>query len=412
MLAEEGNGRLFSIDDAASIGELTIRFGVAQNVNRLPAARFRSESDEELTNAVVGELTTEPLQLFEADRKPLRVNEVYVSPSGTAWEHLNFPMTGYTPGVYVRYAIPYEGLTNLWQLRPHSTWDIVPRGNVEEETSTTGRLEVVVLGRGDDPMLEIESALHAELEKIRACIKEQTPFIEKANSKLRDQALVEVRKRRKRLDLIAAIGPPSPIAEDHPPTPAEPESASKIVLKPLSPQQFAAITEETFEAILAPIRAIGLGLQQCPRVVEPLGEDAIRDLFVVQLNALFGANTATGETFRRGGKTDIRVGANDFSACVSECKLWNGPGYSVDGGIDQVLKYTTPSDRHCTLLIFNKNVTLDTLMASIESALANHPRATSPPERVATGEWRMKIAREGEQSAEIVLHVFAFHYVV
>lgn len=61
MLAEAGNGRLFSIDDAASIGELQIRFGVAQHVNQLPVARFRSESDEELTSAVVNELTTERL---------------------------------------------------------------------------------------------------------------------------------------------------------------------------------------------------------------------------------------------------------------------------------------------------------------------------------------------------------------
>jgi hypothetical protein len=146
--------------------------------------------------------------------------------------------------------------------------------------------------------------------------------------------------------------------------------------------------------------------------VKDLGEDAIRDLFVILLNACYGANTATGETYHRGGKTDIRVGAIDFSTCVAECKLWDGADYSVNEGINQVLEYTTPVDRHCALLIFNKTVQLDTLMGAIPPSLASHPRATSAPAEVAPGEWRMKIAREGEKAAEIVLHIFAFHYFV
>lgn len=414
MLSEQENARLFTLDDAASLTELQTRLGVTQRVNALPAALFTATTDDELARLITEELTAEPLRLHVDQRKRLHVREVAVSPSGTAWDLLEFALGGFTPGLRVRYGVPYSGLGNLWRMRPHRAWDVVPRANVVEATRTSGRLEFVVLGRGEQPMAEIDQALEEELQKIAACIAEQTPYIEAANAELPARALEEVQKRRRRLDLVAAVTadvtPEPPPLQNETAAEAPGESISLPPLPP--PQQFPRIDADTFEAILGPIRALGLQLQQYPRVVIPLGEDPIRDLFVVQLNAVFGATTATGETFRGGGRTDIRVGALNASAFVAECKLWDGPSYSVTKAIDQILRDTTPIDRHCALLIFNKEVHLDTLGAAIPKALAEHPRRTSPVESVGEREWRMNVAREGEMSAEITLHIFAFHFVM
>ena len=54
---------------------------------------------------------------------------------------------------------------------------------------------------------------------------------------------------------------------------------------------------------------------------------------------------ASGERFRRKGKTDICVEVANRAAFVGECKTWGGPKVANDA-IDQLLGYLTWRDCH------------------------------------------------------------------
>lgn len=63
---------------------------------------------------------------------------------------------------------------------------------------------------------------------------------------------------------------------------------------------------------------------------------------------------ATGETFSKTGKTDIRIQFNNKAAYIAECKIWHGAN-EFNKAIKQLFGYITWRDVKTSLIIFNKN---------------------------------------------------------
>jgi hypothetical protein len=408
VLSVEENGRLFETGDAEALAELQASLGVEHAVNALPATTFLQRTDEDLVADVVARLTVEPLQLVESDLRVEHSMEVGVSANGY-WDELRFPRAGYEPGLRIRYSIPYRGRSTLWHIRPHARIEHTPRGIVSEESDNAGKLELVALANGEEIERQLTATIEEQLSAIRACIAEQTPIIERANKALAVPAAAAVARRRKRLEVLAALQPP-----DTPPPVSERPTIELVKVPmptPISPERFLIIDASHFEMILEPIRALGRGLEQDPRVMKPLNEDSIRYLFIIQLNARWGEGTATAETFRKRGKTDIRIGAQDYSAFIAECKIWRGPK-TLEEAFRQVFRYTTPRDEHCAIIIFNKKNKYEDLLQTISQLLAAHPRTIEPPKQTAKGEWRLRVSRPDDSNASLTLHVFVFHFAL
>lgn len=64
------------------------------------------------------------------------------------------------------------------------------------------------------------------------------------------------------------------------------------------------------------------------------------------------ARAATGETFNKGGKTDILVRVEDVNAFIGERKKWKGAKALHEDDLPQLLRYRTWRDSKLALIYF------------------------------------------------------------
>lgn len=67
-----------------------------------------------------------------------------------------------------------------------------------------------------------------------------------------------------------------------------------------------------------------LVMERSPDAFKTMNEEALRQHFLVQLNAQFEGK-ATGQTFNMAGKTDILLREGERNVFIAECKFWKGP---------------------------------------------------------------------------------------
>lgn len=121
---------------------------------------------------------------------------------------------------------------------------------------------------------------------------------------------------------------------------------------------------------------------------------------------------ATGETFRRSGKTDIRIENEKRTAFVAECKIWKGSAELVKA-IDQLLSYLTWRDCKTALMIFNKhNAGFKKIQDQIPKILQSHTNFEKHVKCDADGEWRCILRSQEDTDRKVIVHVFLFNLYV
>lgn len=89
----------------------------------------------------------------------------------------------------------------------------------------------------------------------------------------------------------------------------------------------------------------------------------------------YDSTTATGETFNKGGKTDILLkyakdGSNLF---VAECKFWHGSS-EFQKAISQLFdRYLTWRDSKAALILFVTNKDFTNIIETIKNEVKRHP---------------------------------------
>ena len=140
-------------------------------------------------------------------------------------------------------------------------------------------------------------------------------------------------------------------------------------------------------------------------------EEELRDILLAHLNGHFMGG-ATGETFRKKGKTDIRIEAQDRSAFIGECKVWEGTK-KLEDAINQLLGYLTWRDCKCALIIFNKhNAKFSELVEKVPNILRSDSRIYKDLGEKGQGEWRLILTSQEDEARRIILHVFLFDLYV
>ena len=165
--------------------------------------------------------------------------------------------------------------------------------------------------------------------------------------------------------------------ENPPQTYAPPEVRRKAVpvMPPASAAPFApepALDLATYEHILSVVQNMTHVMERSPTAFRAMGEEDIRQHFLVQLNGQF-EGAATGETFNVGGKTDILLRANDRNVFIAECKFWKGPKLYGET-ITQLLSYTGWRDTKTAILVFNRDTAVSTVLAGVETETKKHPQ--------------------------------------
>jgi hypothetical protein len=405
---------LFSNGDLYSTLENNKRAAVSA-VASITRDRFLATSVDTLIEHVVSEHTIEPLVIYE-DQMRMDQHETRIDVTGRFEYGFGGSGRSFAAGHQLNFYLPFTGDVNLWNLKPNTWSSVTPQGKIDANNSR------LIISLADTVHAEPErykQELGAEMTRIRQSLQSQTGMIAEYHNELPNLVRTAVLRRREELEklngLVAFFDIPLAAKPGMPEF--RPIEVKKRVPRPLpliartdyKPEP--GIADETYEQILSTIRHAGASFEGTPQTYLSLGEEGLRDNVVSHLNAFFEGK-ATGETFRKYGKTDIRIEEETRSAFVGECKLWGGEKVLV-GALNQLLDYLTWRDCKAALVIFNKEVGgFSGVQKTISEVLPMHSNFLREKHVSYSGEWRYVFKSAEDPSREVTVHVFAFNLYV
>ena len=220
----------------------------------------------------------------------------------------------------------------------------------------------------------------------------------------RKQKLLDARK------MVSGLAFPIRTRQDAPKTYVAPVTRKKVIATP--PPVAAAfepepvLEEANYQAILNIIQSMTLVMERSPSAFQTMGEEDLRQHFLVQLNGQF-EGAASGETFNFSGKTDILIRVKDRNIFIAECKFWGGEKIFL-ATITQLLNYLSWRDTKTAVLIFNRNKDFSAVLQTIQDTLTNHPNLKRGPVKEADTRYRCVFGNPSDPRREAILTVLAF----
>ena len=388
---------------------------IRKEIENLPDDRFTNTEQSAWIDYFVSKYEIDP---FEIDAESLEYSlaerDIQVR---SAW-HSVFPYESEyicVSGLSISCRVPFSGESDLLKLTPNPhTLDIYEIDQVVEG------------GNGEAAHLVLSEEMcqsDASADAIQKRFSERVLSIKKEVSRNNEEAvrfnkalpsLVEeaVRKRAEQLDRLHSLKKELkiPLKADKTTTPI-PMKKRKLVIPAPRPSEDKspsyAIEDEDYENILDLIERQCSTFELTPNSYSALGEEQLRDIVLAMLNTHY-EQMATGETFRKSGKTDISIPFEGHAAFISECKIWHGK-IALKEAINQLFGYSTWRDVKVSLIIFNRNnKNFPTLLASIDSVLNDCGYKVM---RRSENSWRFYALNQGnEQLMQVTLQVFDLYF--
>lgn len=363
---------------------------------RTLASHSVSTTDDTLVEHVTSALRIEPLQI---DRESVR-------------QH---PASGRGERVTVTVSVPYSGERRLWFLRPSSWSSVFPSADVSESDISVSAEGLTT--REDAP--RIRASIDRQLDEIARYLEWQPADLDTYHRNLEKTARHAVQSLKEeilaRRDLERAIGIPLQRRGDVPLPISVPLERRRVRRLPATKggawQPEYGIPPEEYEYILRVVRHEGRTFERTPGTYAVHDEQELRDILLSHLNGHYEGN-ATGESFRKSGRTDILIEHKSRAAFVAECGVWDGAEWLL-GKCDQLLGYLTWRDCKTALVLFNKrNRSFSGVLGVIPEALARHPCFLRLLRCDEQGEWRCVFRSPEDEACEITVHIFAFDLFV
>ncbi|REJ92329.1 MAG: hypothetical protein DWQ34_13145 [Planctomycetota bacterium] len=390
-----------------------------QEVDGIPEKQFLQASDDELTAHVFSKCEAVPLELHE-DRMEMETEESQVDVRHH-FDRAVFDRSrpALIPAVNVRVTIPFTGDAVLWKCQPSTFGLNPPRANVlSGRGDQSGEIELLQSRPADNVSGdELKREIDNMLSSIRSYLENSKRDVDAHNHKLHTHIQQCVAQRRARLgthsQIASVLNIPlkrKPGSPDFSPLPVKRRLVKPLPAASNRPPE-PGIRDEDYTHILKVIRHEGRTFEATPRTFAVHDEEELRDIIVAHLNGHFEGD-ATGETFRRHGKTDIRIEDQNRAAFVAECKVWRGPK-ELTKAVDQLLSYLTWRDCKAALIFFNKDVAGFTgIQQKIPEALSQHPNCVRALNSDQAGEWRYKFRSAEDEQRHVIVHVFLFNLFV
>jgi hypothetical protein len=313
------------------------------------------------------------------------------------------------PSTLIKLTVPFDGEKDMFYVRP-STFDTAPpRAAV---TSDGVVLELVIRSSEQD---QVKNTLNRALDDIERYLGWQRPTIEAFNANLAGQARQAIEARRARLlqdrNLVSGLGFAVKPRAGAPQTYAAPQVRRKIEpkLPPASSTPFKpepVLQEQHYQHILNVIDNMTVVMERSPTAFAEMGEEDIRQHYLVQLNGHF-EGAATGETFNHQGKTDILIRVDGKNIFIAECKFWRGEKQFIET-VDQILSYLSWRDTKAAIILFNRNKDFSQVLAKIKEAMAARQHRKHGPKVESETRFRYVFGNPSDHSREIILTVVAF----
>lgn len=314
------------------------------------------------------------------------------------------------PGEAYDFEVPFEGEADIFKLRPNS-FDLSPPQAVVRQQVLTFTIA--------DRQLTPE-AVKAELDSRLASIEKYLESHRRQWAGFRQQlstsVVAEIASRRKKLleqkdnaSKLSSMG----IRLKEKPGDARsyiPPAVKQKVTPQLPPMTPARALDPTldlkqYETILGLVRGAGHSIEQSSSRTRKLDEEALRDLFLVPLNAHFG--TASGEAFNYQGKTDVLIRHEGGNLFVAEFKIWGGDKRFL-ATIDQLLSYLTWRDTKAAIVMFNRNAGFTAVVEKMRVLVKKHPHYESGPVKLDETSDRYVFSLPQDVDRKVTISLLAF----
>ncbi|MBV8035536.1 hypothetical protein [Roseateles sp.] len=373
-LRDKSRGFLFASVHILSLLQARIE-ALNQEVERIEANRLLNTSPADLVKYLSEKYRVEPLVL-DRDGMTASEKEVKVDVSGDprrAFFASHDVGPFYAPGQRIEVSVPFKGDEDLFYAQSSTYTGSFPQAVVNRQSL------VISFDTPHDVERDLKSALDETLREVEQHIGWVNGDVRGFNNSLAQHAQAAVDGRRQRLlnnqGKLAALGIPVKQSTGMPTTYAIPDVRKKVAptLPPASSGPFKpepVLEMALYEHALKVMGHMTLVMERSPSAFATMDEEALRQHFLMQLNAQFEGK-ATGETFNVSGKTDILLREGDRNVFIAECKFWKGPKKFVEA-VDQLLGYTNWRDTKAAILVFNRGTEMSTVLTGVQAAMKDH----------------------------------------
>jgi len=200
----------------------------------------------------------------------------------------------------------------------------------------------------------IESANQNFPTEVRQVVDRKKASLEAKHRRLDELARVVGIPLIKQADLSKVVPTAVKVRETIAPIlPPEPRVRERPVLEP---DKFAAILELMDNQCRQ--------FERTPGAFQSLTEEALRDIILSSLNALF-RGAAAGEVFQGLGKVDIHLRISQGEVFIAEVKSWDGPS-SLSTVTAQLLDRLTWRDAYGVAILLSSNADFGQVLSTIE----------------------------------------------
>ena len=345
---------------------------VLNRIDSMPNEEIMANDLDILADNIYQEFFIEPVEIFDEDfsRRSIKQGKIkrYIDPFFRDYSNKEYV---YVDGVIGDFYYPFSGDSNLFKCKA-STFSL---SGYPEITVQTGFISFRI-ERSIDEMKAPDSKdkllgnLKHSVDSIRSGIEYANKDVALFNQDLRSRAFAELKKKRDKVqtffDVANMLEVPiekKEYAINHIPlvrniTP---------VAKKYDREDYYGIKDSDYADILETIMHTASTYERTPSSYKSMHEEDLRNTLLASLNATYKGD-ATGETFRKNGKTDICIERNNRSAFVAECKMWTGQA-EVEKAVLQLDSYLTWRDCKTALIYFVRRKDFLKILETAEAAL-------------------------------------------
>lgn len=319
----------------------------------------------------------------------------------------------------INYSIPFSGNYELLYLQPTmsilSSFEIDGFNNLNNtkylpSIKLSLNLSLQDLQKSDNPQKFIETKFNNLFNSYNSMISYVNNDISSYNSNLDKYITNLLNIRKNKADsfsnLMEKINIPlkrNPNAPNTTPIPIIAKKEVRTFPEQRKPEKNWCISDNDYSNIKNIISQACISFEHSPSACQKLNEEELRDMLLSNLNTHYNAS-ATGETFSKNGKTDIRIQFDNKSAYIAECKIWHGIS-QFRNAIMQLFSYTTWRDIKTSLIIFNKEVKdFSSILCKIKSELNENPLKISISE-ISKNEWQCTFKKDLNSQELVELHI-------
>ncbi|MBS1660281.1 MAG: hypothetical protein JST68_04440 [Bacteroidetes bacterium] len=171
-----------------------------------------------------------------------------------------------------------------------------------------------------------------------------------------------------------------------------------------------AIDDKSYHDIVDTIYTFFKAVEKKPAIYESFNEEGLRDYVLPTLETRYNNVTVTGETFNKGGKTDILIRYTDgTNLFVAECKFWGGEALLHDT-INQLFdRYLTWRDSKTAIILFVKNKDFSNVLKTIQESIPKHEYYLRKGEDRGESSFSYIFHFPGDKGKAIYTQIMAFH---